>query len=73
MIPSTSNKKPIFQGHNLPQVAHYHLHVQGQYQGRQGKPNSNSNSPEQNSLAIEQYQTIFFESLMPEQNRNKPK
>ena len=37
MIPSTSNKKPIFQGHNLPQVPHYHLHVQGQYQGRQGK------------------------------------
>ena len=35
MIPSTSNKKPIFQGHNLPQVAHYHLHVQGKYQGRQ--------------------------------------
>ena len=35
MIPSTSNKKPIFQGHNLPRVAHYHLHVQGKYQGRQ--------------------------------------
>ena len=33
MIPSVSDKKPIFQGHNLPQVAHYHLHVQGQYQG----------------------------------------
>ena len=32
-----------------------------------------SNSPEQNSLAIKQYQTSFFESLMPEQNRNKPK
>ena len=31
-----------------------------------------SNSPEQNSLAIKQYQTSFFESLMPEQNRNKP-
>ena len=37
MIPSTSNKKPIFQGHNLPQVADYHLHVQGKYEGRQGK------------------------------------
>ena len=32
-----------------------------------------SNSPEQNTLAIKQYQTSFFESLMPEQNRNKPK
>ena len=31
-----------------------------------------SNSPEQNSLAIKQYQTSFLESLMPEQNRNKP-
>ena len=26
-----------------------------------------SNSPEQNSLAIKQYQTSFFEGLMPEQ------
>ena len=31
-----------------------------------------SSCPEQNSLAIKQYQTSFFESLMPEQNRNKP-
>ena len=31
-----------------------------------------SNSPEQNSLAIKQYQTSFFESFLPEQNWNKP-
>ena len=31
-----------------------------------------SNLPEQNSLAIKQYQTSFLESLMPEQNQNKP-
>ena len=38
MIPSVCDKKPFFQGHNLPQVAHYHIHVQGQYQGRQFFP-----------------------------------
>ena len=32
-----------------------------------------SNSPEQNSLAIKQYQTSFFESLMPEQNQKQTK
>ena len=30
-----------------------------------------SNSSEQNSFAVKQYQSSFFESLMPEQNRNK--
>ena len=30
-------QKAHFPGHNLPQVTHCHLHVQGQYQERQGK------------------------------------
>ena len=33
------HNKTVDQGFNanIPQVAHYHLHEQGQYQGRRGK------------------------------------
>ena len=58
MIPSVSDKKPIFQWHNLPPfgvqcITHNKIPIK---------------LPEQNSLAIKQHQTSFFESFLPEQN-----